>query len=97
VRVAISGLGATRYCLAVGDAEVDACASRPGNALWVDTVLAGSGITQLTVDVKAAQATYLSFGIVGVEGRDADPANNERGISVPSPGRDDEETTGSAD
>ncbi|WGX97356.1 sigma-70 family RNA polymerase sigma factor [Nocardioides sp. L-11A] len=97
VQVVISGVGATRYCLAVGDAAADACASRPGNALWVDTVLAGSGTTQLTVDVKAAQATYLSFGIVGVEGRDADPGNNERAISVPSPGRDDAETTGSVD
>ncbi|WP_436697671.1 sigma-70 family RNA polymerase sigma factor [Nocardioides sp. BYT-33-1] len=97
VQVAINGVGATRYCVAVGDAGVKACASGPGNALWVDTVLAGSGTTQLTVDVKAAHTTYLGFGIVGVEGRDADLGNNERAISVPSPGRDDEETTGSVD
>jgi RNA polymerase sigma factor (sigma-70 family) len=89
VQVALSGVGATQYCLAVEDAGANACTSLPQHGLWASTVLAGSGITQLTVDVKAAQTTYLSFGIVGVEGRDADPSNNDRSISVPSPGRDD--------
>lgn len=88
VQVVLGGVGATSYCVAVAGA-VRACTPRAQHSPWADTARAGAGTTLLTIDVKAAQTTYLTVGITGVEDRDADPGNNERSIAVPSPGRSD--------
>ncbi|MBM7516939.1 RNA polymerase sigma factor [Nocardioides nitrophenolicus] len=83
VQVALGGVGAISYCVSVGGRTAD-CASRTQHSPWADVVVAGSGITQLTIDVKAAHATYLTFAITGVDGSDADLGNNKRSVAVPS-------------
>ncbi len=85
VRVALGGVGATSYC--VSGAGTGGCASRALHSPWADLVIAGSGITQLSIDIKAAHTTYLTVAITDVGGRDADLGNNSRSIVVPTPGR----------
>jgi RNA polymerase sigma factor (sigma-70 family) len=89
VRVALGGVGATSYCVGVGGTGEAGCTSRAQHVPWADAVVAGSGITLLSIDVKAAHATYLTFAITDADGRDADLGNNDRSIMVPTPGRAD--------
>lgn len=92
VRVVLGGVGATSYCVTVAGAAgagACACAPRAQHSPWAETVVAGAGTTELTIDVKAARTTYLTVGIAGVDDRDADPGNNDRAVAVPSPGRTD--------
>lgn len=87
VRVALGGVGATSYC--VSGAGTGGCAPRAQHSPWADVVVAGSGTTQLSIDIKAAHTTYLTVAITDVGGRDADTGNNSRSIVVPTPGRAD--------